>query len=412
VSKVIEDAQTLKSNWTTTIGQICQEFDGDVQTGPFGSQLHASDYSNSGTPVVMPRDMINGQIVCNQIARVDLRHVQRLSRHILNVGDIVFSRRGDVTRFAVVTDNEAGWLCGTGCIRIRLNCPNISVGYVRRYLEQPSVGNWLLNQAKGITMPNLNTKIVSELPFVYPPLPEQKRIAEILDRAESLRRQRRAALALLDELTQSIFLDMFGDPVSNPKGWPVRVFDDVCDSRLGKMLDAKKQVGDNSRPYMRNINVQWGSLNLATVWEMDFNEKDREQFRLLPNDVLICEGGAGVAQTAIWRGDIAECYFQKSLHRVRPKPCSATSEYIAFLIRMLMRKGSELFRLVSSATIPHLTGVKLKSLNIPVPPVELQCRFGSAMELVSQQKARMQTQTDELDALFASLQHRAFRGEL
>ena len=145
---------------------------------------------------------------------------------------------------------------------------------------------------------------------------------------------------------------------------------------------------------------------------MDFNEKDRQEFRLLPNDVLICLGGAGVAQTAIWRGEISECYFQKSLHRVRPKPCSATPEYIAFLIRMLMKKGSELFRLVSSATIPHRTGAKLKTLRIPVPPVDHQRKFDLFIESVAQQNGRLQSHVTELDQLFASLQHRAIRSEL
>ena len=118
----------------------------------------------------MPRDLIGGRIVCDKIARVGMKHVQRLKRHVLEVGDSVFSRRGDLSRFAVVTPDESGWLCVTGCIRIRLNCPDVEIGYSRRYLEQESVGKWLLHQAKGITMPNLKTTIVRDLPFVYPVL--------------------------------------------------------------------------------------------------------------------------------------------------------------------------------------------------------------------------------------------------
>ena len=155
-------------------------------------------------------------------------------------------------------------------------------------------------------------------------------------------------------------------------------FSQVCDSRLGKMLDAKQQTGQYSRPYMRNINVQWGQLDLSTVWEMDFDDHDRNEFRLEPGDVLICEGGAGVGQTAIWRGELPECYFQKSLHRVRPKPDMAVPEYIETLIWALMNGGS-ILRHISQATIPHLTGVKLKTLRIPLPPLSLQQRFASAV---------------------------------
>ena len=119
--------------WQATIGEICDKFDGGVQTGPFGSQLHASDYSEDGTPVVMPQDMVDGRICCDAIARVADEFVQRLDRHKLKAGDIVFSRRGDVGRFAVVTPKEEGWICGTGSIRIRLNSPHIDIRYLRRF---------------------------------------------------------------------------------------------------------------------------------------------------------------------------------------------------------------------------------------------------------------------------------------
>ena len=113
----VESLENLVQNskWTTTIGRICDAFDGDVQTGPFGSQLHASDYSDEGIPVVMPQDMDGGKIVCERIARVSQKHVDDLSRHKLRSGDIVFSRRGDVTRFAVVTDREEGWINRDSC---------------------------------------------------------------------------------------------------------------------------------------------------------------------------------------------------------------------------------------------------------------------------------------------------------
>ena len=100
-----------------------------IQTGPFGSQLHQSDYSEVGTPVVMPKDMIDGTIEESNIARVSEAHVNRLSRHKVMPGDILYSRRGDVGRCAIITDREAGWLCGTGCFFMnpfvsRTTCPS------------------------------------------------------------------------------------------------------------------------------------------------------------------------------------------------------------------------------------------------------------------------------------------------
>ncbi|MFM7858954.1 MAG: restriction endonuclease subunit S, partial [Flammeovirgaceae bacterium] len=95
-----------------------------VQIGPFGSQLHASDYVESGIPVVMPKDMINTEISTDSIAYVSEEIANRLSKHRLKAGDLVFARRGDIGRFVIVGSEQTGWLCGTGCIRARFR-PNI-----------------------------------------------------------------------------------------------------------------------------------------------------------------------------------------------------------------------------------------------------------------------------------------------
>ena len=91
-----------ESPWATTIGAVCDRFGGSVQTGPFGSQLHAADYSEHGTPVVMPQDMVEGRISTSRVARVGEHHLIALSRHRLEASDIVFSRRGDVTRLSLI----------------------------------------------------------------------------------------------------------------------------------------------------------------------------------------------------------------------------------------------------------------------------------------------------------------------
>jgi type I restriction enzyme, S subunit len=242
-----------------------------------------------------------------------------------------------------------------------------------------------------------------------PPLPEQRRIAEILDKADALRAKRRAALAQLDTLTQSIFLDMFGDPATNPKGWPIKLFSAVCETRLGKMLDQKQQTGQHRRPYLRNANVQWFRFDLKSVFEMDFDQDDRETFRLRPGDLLICEGGEP-GRSAVWRGEIAECYFQKALHRARPDPRTTSAEYLSWLMWFLAQRGK--LRGVTSATIAHLTGEKLAVLPVMLPAILVQQDFARHVVAVERLRSAHYLVLTELDALFASLQHRAFRGEL
>ena len=229
------------------------------------------------------------------------------------------------------------------------------------------------HMAPSTTVAIVNKSRFSEITIPFPPLPEQRRIAAILDKADAIRRKRRRAIELTEDFLRSAFLEMFGDPVTNPKGWPLRKFGDVCTTRLGKMLDSKKQTGLHKRPYLRNVNVQWGYFDLKEVLEMDFDENDREEFRLRMGDVLICEGGE-VGRAAIWQDELEECYFQKALHRVRPHSNKVIPEYLVNLMWFLAKYGG-LKDHVTSATIAHLTGVKLKNMNIPIPPLELQKKF-------------------------------------
>jgi type I restriction enzyme, S subunit len=118
-------------------GDLCSSVDG-VQIGPFGSQLHASDYVESGIPVVMPKDMINTEISTDSIAYVSEEIANRLSKHRLKAGDLVFARRGDIGRFVIVSSEQTGWLCGTGCIRARFK-PNIYPEFISLILQSHSV---------------------------------------------------------------------------------------------------------------------------------------------------------------------------------------------------------------------------------------------------------------------------------
>ena len=305
---------------STTVGDICDRFRGEVQTGPFGSQLHSSDYSPDGTPVVMPQDMHDGRVTTTRIARVDELHAKRLRQHALRRGDIAFSRRGDVARFAVITEAEEGWLCGTGSIRIRLNCPDIDIGYLRRYLNQPSIGAWLEHNAKGVTMPNLNTTIVRALPLAYPPLPEQRRIAAILDQADALRAKRREALAQLDSLTQSIFIEMFGDPMTNPLGWALVKINDLADVQGGLQVTSARKELPVEVPYLRVANVYRGRLQLDEIKTIRATPAEVSRTTLRKNDLLVVEGHGNpneIGRSALWNGSIAQCVHQNHLIRGR-----------------------------------------------------------------------------------------------
>jgi type I restriction enzyme S subunit len=158
-----------KGWWASVLGEEVKRCGGRIQTGPFGSQLHASDYVADGVPVVMPKDLFQRRVSTVSIARVGLSDAQRLSRHRLQEGDIVYSRRGDVERHGLVRSRETGWLCGTGCLLVRLGAGWPSPLFASIALDRPETRAWIVQHAIGATMPNLNTGILARVPIVVPP---------------------------------------------------------------------------------------------------------------------------------------------------------------------------------------------------------------------------------------------------
>ncbi|NCC04708.1 MAG: restriction endonuclease subunit S [Proteobacteria bacterium] len=163
-----------------TLGEIVVKSGGLLQTGPFGSQLHADEYTPDGIPVIMPQDMINDELSVANIARIPSRIARSLARHQIQYDDIIFSRRGDLSRCIAISKDQEGWLCGTGCLLGRFS-PQLIDGYwLSQIYQQPYVQKQVLGMAVGSTMPNLNTSILSQLIVARPALSEQKEISSRL----------------------------------------------------------------------------------------------------------------------------------------------------------------------------------------------------------------------------------------
>lgn len=279
---------------------------------------------------------------------------------------------------------------------------NVILEFLMYYLNFADLDSYITGSTRG----KLTKSSLDNLQIPLPSLEVQQQIAALLDRADTLRQLDRQLLTHYDTLIQSVFLEMFGDPVKNEKGWEVKKFGEVGESRLGKMLDSKKQNGASKFPYLGNSNVLWGGFKLENLLEMDFDEKDRKEFVLKKGDLLICEGGE-VGRTAIWNIELENVYFQKALHRVRLNPKIAEPQYILRLMWFLAHRGG-LKDFVTVSTIAHLTGAKLKSLPIPVPPLALQQRFAAIVEKIEAQKATAAAQAEASEALFQSLLQKAF----
>lgn len=174
-----------------------------------------------------------------------------------------------------------------------------------------------------------------------------------------------------------------------PDGWAMAELADVADCRLGKMLDQQKNLGD-LRPYLRNINVQWGRVDLDDIKEMRITDDERDRYAVAPGDLLVCEGGEP-GRCAIWRED-REMYFQKALHRVRPHE-GVSPDYVLWWLRYATGTGG-LDDLFTGSTIKHLPGRQLARILIPLPPAEEQRRIAERLDEVESRRAFVSARLD------------------
>lgn len=232
-----------------TLGNVSEK----IQTGPFGSQLHQSDYRDEGVPVIMPKDMLDGRISILSIARISEEHVERLKQHKVKSGDIVYSRRGDVGKCALITDKEENWLCGTGCLKVTLNPKKIIPKFAFYQLQRKESIGWLINHAVGSTMLNLNTSILTKLPIEITDLDKQQSIVNILASYDNLIENNQKQIKLLEEAAQRLYKEWFIDlrfPGHEsvevvdgvPEGWNIGVLSDIGTFKRGKTITKAKIV--------------------------------------------------------------------------------------------------------------------------------------------------------------------------
>ena len=247
----------------------------------------------------------------------------------------------------------------------------------------------------------MSNEVFYQLALFLPSLAEQKRRLDVLQHVSALVQCQTRAVEAFDSLVKSRFVEMFGDPKTNSCGWPVKQLGQISDTRLGKMLDKKKQTGSHLFPYLANTNVQWFRFELGNLNQMDFDESDQSEFELRDGDVLATEGGE-VGRSAIWHNQLEHCYFQKAVHRIRCHKDCLLPEYLVWAFKMKSELGL-FYPYTSKSTIAHLTGKKIKQVPLQLPPLALQCEFADFATRVDKLRVDAQAQKDKLQTLYDSL---------
>ena len=262
---------------------------------------------------------------------------------------------------------------------------------------------------------NRHFKTLKERSLPRPPLPEQKKIAHVLSTVQRAIEAQERIIQTTTELKKTLMHKLFTEGLRNepqkqteigliPESWELISIEDLFETQLGKMLSRKSKVGDSPKPYLRNKNVQWGRIDTGDMLQMDFNDREMEKFQLRKGDLLVCEGGE-VGRTALWDGSINECYYQKALHRLRPKTKQITNEYMAHWMMFAFLHTNTYGVTGTRTTIAHLPEIKLKPLLVPTPSPEEQKKIAQALAFIDKKITKARTKRVCLQDLFRTLLH-------
>jgi type I restriction enzyme S subunit len=352
-----------------------------------------------------------GQLDLSKRRRVP-RDYRNIERFLVRPGDVLFNATNSpdlVGKTAFFPGLDEPAVFSNHFLRLRPRNGDIDGRYLTRWLNiQFAHGRFKRMCRQWVNQATVSRDALLSLKVPLPPLPEQLRIAEILDKADALRAKRRAALALLDTLTQSIFLDMFGDPATNPKGWPVRrLEDEITSVRYG--TGSPPPYVDDGVPFIRATNIKAGTISPKDLKRISPTDAARiDKCRVSTGNLIIVRSGVNTGDCAIVPSEYDGACAAFDLIVELPW---ASAVFYNFLINSAHGKA-HLEPLTRRAAQPHLNAEQVRSLRFISPDESAKLRFAMLVGSINSQKASGDVSLRELHALFGALQHRAFRGEL
>ncbi|MDA8344164.1 MAG: restriction endonuclease subunit S [Thermaerobacter sp.] len=335
------------------------------------------------------------------------------ARQLVRAGDVLVSTvRPNLNGVAHVPPEFDGATASTGFCVLRPRATQLDGQYLYQWVKSPHFVKDMVRKATGASYPAVSDRIVCESKIPLPPIPEQRRIAEILDKADALRAKRRAALAQLDTLTQSIFLDMFGDPISNPRGWPTVRFEQLCERvTVGVVVQPASYYVSEGVPALRSLNIRPGKIVLDDLVYFSKSDNDTKlaKTKLRAGDVVLVRSGQpGTAAVVPPELDGVNAI---DILIATPDQQLTNPTFLCEFFNSAGGRDLVLSRQRGQVQ-KHLNVGSLNQAILPLPSIDLQCEFAARVAAVERHREAELASSTALDALFASLQHRAFRGEL
>lgn len=373
---------------------------GDVATYINGYAFKPSDWSDTGLPIIRIQDLTGNSYQANRY------NGEYDKRYEVNDGDILISWSASLGIY--IWGGEKAVL-NQHIFKVVFDKTEINKSFfvyqVQNILENAA------SQAHGATMKHLTKPIFDSLPFHMPTLKEQQYVAAVLDKISNLISLRKQQLAKLDELVKARFVEMFGDMLLNPHLWPETALDAVADIVSGITKGRKTQSSELFEvPYMAVSNVKEGYIDWTTVKTIMATKSEIDQYRLMPDDVLMTEGGDPdkLGRGAIIREPLENCIHQNHIFRVRLDRNTILPEFFAEYLQHQKAKRYFLRCAKQTTGIASINMKQLRALPVLVPAIEAQKIFADFVTEVGRQKLTIQQGLDKLEVLKKSLMQKYF----
>jgi type I restriction enzyme S subunit len=382
---------------------------GEVFEISSSKRVHERDWKSSGVPFYRAREIVTlarERRVQNELFISDELYSKYRARYgVPNPGDLMVSAVGTLGACYVVQPGDRFYYKDASVLRFSPKQPVCSRFFQHAFRTQEVLDQ--VHAGSGSTVGTYTISRAKSTRISIPPLPEQRRIAAILDQAESLKRKRQCALKHLSVLQQAMFLEMFGDPILNNKGWPSHKLGQV--GSVDRGVSKQRPRNDPTLlggpyPFVQTGDVA-NSDGYIRRHESSYSEAGLRQSKMWPAGTLCITIAANIAKTAIL---IFPACFPDSVVGFQAQD-PATVEFVRIWLSFVQQK---LEATAPESAQKNINLAILRDLMVPIPPLDLQRTFAARLHALNTVKSSATKSLREIDVLFASLEHRAFRGEL
>ncbi|MBI1923816.1 restriction endonuclease subunit S [Candidatus Poribacteria bacterium] len=368
------------------------------------------DYVSAGIPFLRAENLQGDEVVLGPDTLFINEETDRLmSRSRICPGDVLLSIAGTIGRGAIVPEGSPRMNCNQAVAIIRIAGP-LDGRFLLHWFKTPDAQSQIVGAKVTVTISNLSLGQIKQLKIPLPPLSEQRRIVELLDQADALRKKRTEANTKAERILPALFYKMFGNPVTNSRGWEVLELGDLCTKITSGSRGWAKYAGRGNSIFVRTQDINAGEISTDLLLVDPPSGAEADRTRLCDGNVVITATGV-VGKAAVFRASGLNVYVSQHVALVRPKPC-LQPEYLAAFANFPSGGVPLLARFQYGQTKPGLGFREIRSAQIPLPPIDLQKQFASHVQKIRTLKQQLRKAQAQLDKLWVVLRHNAFSGNL